>query len=187
MYVFDGGEAETVHVGQEQEALPDEPDEAPEYEYYEYLEGPGEWDHPVVDGTLYLIASDTRRIWDRTAAVDLTTGQTRWARYAEGYVPREVLAVEDGRVLVLALHAPGASSTPMSEDEGVDLRLLAFPADGEGAAEVVADGLPRLFDTFADEARVSVSDGRYYLALPPRLLGKRTDDGERVRPLYAIG
>ncbi|MDA2804441.1 outer membrane protein assembly factor BamB family protein [Nocardiopsis suaedae] len=181
VHVFDGGDAEIVHAQQERGALPEGPGEEPDYAYPPALGG-GE-SYTVDDGILYLIASGREEPWDRLAAVDLTTGQTRWAYYAERYTPREVLGVENGRVLVLAWHEPEASAPPSAEE---DLRLLSFPADGEGPAEVIADGLPALPGSAVSDVRVSVSGGRYYLALPPRALGERTDD-EPVAPLYTVG
>lgn len=176
--VLDGDGEKFIDVHREPATLTEEDRDDPPYTYV------GVWveeNRVVDDGVLYVSTDrgtpELDSEWSRIAAIDLTSGETLWTRHVEDHRMHGAFAVEDGRVLAMA-------STYSEETGQPYARLLAFPVEGEGDVEVIADGLPEMGWS---NLRVLPADGRYVLTLSPGGVQDRSGTRNDVAPLYVVG
>ncbi|WP_026120659.1 outer membrane protein assembly factor BamB family protein [Nocardiopsis potens] len=128
------------------------------------------------DGVLYIETDDPGG--NRVLAFDLERGEVRWNRLvAEDHFVR-VAGAGGGRVLAVS-RDPGSGGEDGAPPR---TRILALPADGEGPAELVADGLPDVPWLETTPVRLHESGDRYVVGPAPDPYGK-----EPVPPLFAAG
>ncbi|WP_026128590.1 outer membrane protein assembly factor BamB family protein [Nocardiopsis halophila] len=110
----------------------------------------------VHDGVLYASPGD----WEtdeRVLAIDLEAGRVLWDRRVEDH-DVQVVGADGDRILAVAEYGDG-------DDEVV--RVMSLPADGEGSARVLADGLPVQPYRSWGAVRTVEIDGGYAVGSPP--------------------